>query len=89
MKKTKILILAVSLLLLLVGCAKKTTLTEITTKKPVTYTGDKFAFHYNREDGKYNNWALWLWATGKDGAEFKFNGEDEYGAVATIAHRDL
>ena len=34
--------------------------------------------HYNREDGNYDDWDVWLWEEGKDGAGFPFaeeNGE--------------
>ena len=39
--------------------------------------------HYQRaSDGSYKDWALWLWAEGKDGAEYTFNYQDEYGVLA-------
>ena len=38
--------------------------------------------HYYRADGDYQNWGLWLWAEGKDGAEYEFNYQDSYGGVA-------
>ena len=47
--------------------------------------GDLLSIHYYRYDGNYSNWALWLWETGKNGAEFQFNSTDDYGAVATYA----
>ena len=38
--------------------------------------------HYQRNEGSYKDWGLWLWAEGKDGAEYKFNYADDYGVIA-------
>lgn len=39
--------------------------------------------HYFREDANYNNWALWLWDYPSGaGAEYAFNENDSYGAIA-------
>lgn len=38
--------------------------------------------HYQRTDNKYDKWNLWLWEGGKDGAQFDFNGKDDWGIVA-------
>lgn len=35
--------------------------------------------HYNREDGNYDDWDVWLWEEGKDGAAYPF--EDENGEM--------
>ena len=49
---------------------------------PPEVEGDYISIHYQRTDNRYNAWALWLWESGKDGAEYEFNGYDDYGAVA-------
>ncbi|MCR5506141.1 MAG: type I pullulanase [Bacilli bacterium] len=38
--------------------------------------------HYQRISGSYKIWGLWLWAEGKDGAEYPFNYADDYGVIA-------
>ena len=38
--------------------------------------------HYQRIEGSYKIWGLWLWAEGKDGDEYKFNYADDYGVIA-------
>ena len=43
---------------------------------------DMLAIHYQRDKGDYDGWNLWLWEGGHDGASYKFNKKDEYGAVA-------
>lgn len=32
--------------------------------------------HYNRADGNYNDWSVWFWEEGKDGADYAFTNED-------------
>ena len=41
---------------------------------------DAIAFHYQRTDGKYAGWNLWIWES--EGKQFNFNYQDSYGAVA-------
>ncbi|MGA0097220.1 MAG: type I pullulanase [Bacilli bacterium] len=36
-------------------------------------------FHYNRPDGAYDNWNMWIWALGYDGAGYQFDGDTTYG----------
>ena len=43
---------------------------------------DGFQIHYLRTTGTYVGWGLWLWGDGKDGGEFEFNYQDEYGLIA-------
>jgi len=50
---------------------------------PPTYDEDSFQIHYYRPDRAFSKWALWLWTENKTGAEFAFNGVDDYGAVAS------
>ncbi|MCL2084316.1 MAG: type I pullulanase [Oscillospiraceae bacterium] len=40
--------------------------------------------HYQRGDGDYEKWNIWSWAAGKDGAAYPFNGEDDFGKVASF-----
>ena len=32
--------------------------------------------HYHREDGVYDDWSVWFWEEGRDGADFAFAEED-------------
>ena len=41
--------------------------------------------HYAREDGNYEDWNLWLWEEGGQGAQVDFTGEDDYGKVARLS----
>lgn len=54
-----------------------------------TYDEDSIAIHYVRPDEKYDDWALWLWSEGKDGAEYAFNGSDSFGAVGAYTLSEL
>ena len=49
-----------------------------------------FAIHFNiktKENGEYL-YDLWLWETGGEGADYDFNEEDDYGAVARYKWTD-
>ena len=49
----------------------------------ITYLNEPaISIHYQRTNGSYKDWALWLWAEGKDGAEYTFNYQDKYGVLA-------
>ena len=39
--------------------------------------------HYHRYDGDYDGWNIWSWIGGMEGASYEFNGEDEFGMIAT------
>ena len=92
MKRKFILGLSALLCLTLVGCedefGQNSTFVpepESTPEPAKPLEGDILSIHYYRYDSSYDNWALWLWETGKDGKEFAFTGKDDYGAVATYA----
>lgn len=38
--------------------------------------------HYQRTKPGYADWGLWLWSEGKDGSEYEFNYQDDYGTIA-------
>ena len=38
--------------------------------------------HYQRTKPGYIEWGLWIWSEGRDGAEYKFNYQDDYGTIA-------
>jgi len=40
--------------------------------------------HYQRADGDYEDWNLWLFEEGGQGEEFRFSEEDEYGKTAVV-----
>ena len=39
---------------------------------------------YNRPDGNYDDWNLWVWEAGKDGQRVDFIGEDQEGKFAVV-----
>lgn len=39
---------------------------------------------YNRPDGNYDGWNLWVWEAGKDGQRVDFIGEDQDGKFAVV-----
>ena len=39
---------------------------------------------YNRPDGNYDGWNLWVWEAGKDGQRVDFIGEDQEGKFAVV-----
>ncbi|QVK17618.1 type I pullulanase [Mycoplasmatota bacterium] len=52
----------------------------------------KIIVHYHRFDNNYQNWDLWIWQnqpTPKDGKEFEFTSEDEFGKVAEISISEI
>lgn len=40
--------------------------------------------HYHRDDGIYDDWDIWNWATGSNGFATPFIGKDDFGAVADV-----
>lgn len=44
----------------------------------------KVTFHYHRYDKDYTDWNLWVWPDKGEGMSYQFNGEDDYGKVATF-----
>ena len=38
--------------------------------------------HYQRTKPGYADWGLWLWSEGRDGSEYEFNYQDDYGTIA-------
>ena len=40
--------------------------------------------NYLRDDDNYDDWALWIWAENKDGAEYQFTLNGDYGAICQI-----
>ncbi len=90
--KSKIAVVALSTVMLLSACSQSQAAGPIPKgidndsdlPSAVKYLGEPgIQIHYQRaSDGSYKDWALWLWAEGKDGAEYTFNYQDEYGVFA-------
>ncbi len=40
--------------------------------------------HYQRDDGDYTDWNLWIWEDGGEGKAYAFDFEDAFGKVAVI-----
>lgn len=99
MKKLNLLAVSMIPLLALSGCNKPSSSEETSSENPSssepahtfdvdlgeapTYEEDSLQLHYYRKDGKYTNWNLWLWESGHDGAQFDFNGQDDWGVIAS------
>ena len=56
---------------------------ELPSEPPV-YDEPAIAIHYNYIGENYSKRALWLWPTGGDGKEYLYNGQDDFGAVASL-----
>lgn len=41
--------------------------------------------HYHRYAGDYEGWNIWSWPSGGEGSSYQFNGEDEFGKVASYS----
>lgn len=39
-------------------------------------------FHYQRDNGDYDDWNLWVWSDGGEGAQQDFTSSDDFGKVA-------
>jgi pullulanase len=48
-------------------------------------SGITVRFHYQRTDGDYTDWNMWIWASGKDGTANEFTGEDDFGKYLDYA----
>lgn len=59
---------------------------EIVFAKPED--GLKIKIHYIRYNEDYDDWSLWLWKDGSDGAEYKFSKEDGGMGVSTQVELD-
>ena len=69
-QRMKAIMMAVVMLLL-------TVMTAFGNVADVNAAGDLvLKLHYNREDGNYDDWDVWLWEEGKDGAGYPFENEN-------------
>ena len=98
MKKKWVLLLPILSLALPVSCARTNTsgVEVIGRAEPVApqrlqlptdlppYEEPTIQIHYYRDDAEYSKWGLWMWAEGKEGAEYEFNYQDSYGAIAYL-----
>lgn len=49
----------------------------------IQYLGEPgVQIHYQRKEPGYKEWGLWIWSEGKDGAEYEFNYQDDFGTIA-------
>ena len=79
MKRNRIFAILLSVLLLATPFLSLKGALSIRAADQTTLT-----IHYNRPDGNYEGWNLWLWETGKDGASYDFTGTDDFGAIAVV-----
>jgi pullulanase len=54
------------------------------TSQPSGDIGDTIIFRYKRLDNNYENWNMWIWASGFDGMRYDFEQTDDYGSYLTI-----
>ncbi len=88
MKKILLLFLLLTLPIVFVSCTNGDDPIVPPTPEPVTEPiGIKI--HYNRPDGAYDTWGLWLWCEDKDGAVYEFTGKDDYGAYGVYSFEEL
>jgi len=57
-------------------------LKDITTARAASEV--EITVHYQRADGDYEDWNLWLFEEGGQGEEISFSEEDEYGKTALV-----
>ena len=81
MKKMKRRVQALFLAMLMVVTALVSDFTPVTDAYAAGST--KVTFHYQRTDGEYDDWDLWVWPEGGDGGAVAFTGSDSYGKIAT------
>ena len=55
---------------------------DIPVGNPPELEGEGIYIHYYRQDCTYKNWNLWLWERNGEGAQFDFNGKDDWGVIA-------
>jgi len=55
---------------------------------PIFADDAQLIIHYQRDDGSYDDWNLWIWSEGGEGTVYPFEYEDDYGVVAVISLPD-
>ena len=69
-RRMRAMLMAVVMLLL-------TVMTSFANVSQVKAAGDLVVkLHYNRPDGNYDDWDVWMWEEGKDGAGYPFENEN-------------
>lgn len=58
--------------------------TGLPAPTPLEDSVGELRFHYYRKDGKYTKWAMWVWLDGKDGSEYSFVAQDDYGGIVQV-----
>ena len=64
----------------------------LVTSVPIhSFAADKteLIIHYHRFDGNYEDWNMWIWPSGQNGAAYEFSEEDEFGKVARVILEDI
>lgn len=51
--------------------------------------GTTVILHYQRPDGKYDDWDVWAWPDGAEGKAYTFDYEDDFGKVCVIQTSDV
>lgn len=72
----------------LISCNSNTNQSSTTIKSGNYTEAIGFTFHYYRSDFDYDNYNMWIWENGKDGADYSFDGTDDYGAYMTFLWSD-
>ncbi len=77
-KRKSLLVLMLVMCFLLVSCEN---ILSTETSQTETNNGQKteLIINYQRPDGNYEGWNLWIWNKNKDGSAHQFNGETDFG----------
>ncbi|KYH35117.1 pullulanase precursor [Clostridium tepidiprofundi DSM 19306] len=94
MKKITLALIIIFVMQIFTGCTNtnkigvddksKNTNQKIIGSNDNKSTGSKLVIHYFRYDGDYKDWNFWIWQEGKDGKEYDFTGQDNFGKIAEI-----
>ncbi|MCD5415067.1 MAG: type I pullulanase, partial [Clostridiales bacterium] len=76
-KKMFLIVLSITVLISLI-------LTMIPANEVYAETTSTIVINYNRPDGDYEKWNLWVWAEGEEGEVFHFDKETSFGVKAII-----
>lgn len=85
MKKMSTFLLATLFVVAACGTPTESSTSQIPEPLNIVTPGTpSIIFHYNRADENYENWNMWIWALGYDGAGFQFDGFTTYGKYLSV-----
>ncbi len=72
---------------LLFGCASQNTGLGNFGAGDASNGKNTIVINYQRDDGDYLGWDVWLWEDGGDGSAYDFTGETEFGKELVLHHK--